>query len=398
MSRPPDGFRFVGRILDRREVIDIHVGRNNDDAARMLTGRPLDALAAGGQTLTLGTGHALDAFFFAITADVAERRFLCDCGDRAGTEDVILTEDLAGKQMGGRLIVAREVQVDIRDFVAVETEEGLKRNVLSVADHLLTAFRTVLIRQVIAGGIFVGIRPFQMVTVRTDIMRRHRVDFRDTGHRRDERRADRTTGTDQIAVLIGFLYQQMGNIVNDRVAVADDRVELTLDACLELFRQRVAVALLCGIVYDFGQILDTAFDDRGIQLVMDRIDLLTERGDLRRIPDDHLVDQVFVFQPHKGITHLIGIEETLFRGDLLCSSLLVEDEQRMMDAADAERIDIDVAKDLFVFADIVQVSGRDDRFTLLLCLGDDILLELTDVIPGIAVTVDDQVAVIVERL
>ena len=52
--------------------------------------------------------------------------------DGPGTEYVVLAEEFFRVLMGFRMVFAGEIEVDIRDLVAVETEEDGKRNVVAV--------------------------------------------------------------------------------------------------------------------------------------------------------------------------------------------------------------------------------------------------------------------------
>lgn len=48
MRGPPRCRNVVGRVLDRREIVNVHVVRNDDDSSRMLSGRPFDVLTMNG--------------------------------------------------------------------------------------------------------------------------------------------------------------------------------------------------------------------------------------------------------------------------------------------------------------------------------------------------------------
>ena len=48
VRRFPFRIRVIGRILNRRKVLDVHGAWDDDDAAGMLTGCPLDTLASVG--------------------------------------------------------------------------------------------------------------------------------------------------------------------------------------------------------------------------------------------------------------------------------------------------------------------------------------------------------------
>ncbi len=57
---PPS--RLVGRVLDRREVVDFAFFGHDDDAARVLAGGPLDADQAAGQAADFSLGGELFLF------------------------------------------------------------------------------------------------------------------------------------------------------------------------------------------------------------------------------------------------------------------------------------------------------------------------------------------------
>ena len=87
--------------------------------------------------------------------------------------------------------------------------------------------------------------PLEIFVVRAQIVRRERVYLGNIRHERRERRADRTARADQIAVRKGLGNQLLRDNVHDRVAVADDGVQLTVKARLHGLRERVAVDTLC---------------------------------------------------------------------------------------------------------------------------------------------------------
>ena len=72
------------------------------------------------------------------------------CGSRL--EHVLASEKCLGVFMSGGLILAREVEVDIGLLIAVEAEEGLKRDIVAVAVHRLAAIRADGIRHVASGA------------------------------------------------------------------------------------------------------------------------------------------------------------------------------------------------------------------------------------------------------
>lgn len=139
---------------------------------------------------------------------------------------MVVSEDLAGVPVNTRLILARKVQVDIRHLVALKAEEGLERNVEALFGERLAAFRADLIGQIDTAGVFLV--PLEIFVIRAQIVRGERIYLGDIRHERRERRADRTTRADQIAVRKGLGNQLLRDNVHNRVAVADDGAKLTV--------------------------------------------------------------------------------------------------------------------------------------------------------------------------
>ena len=125
--------------------------------------------------------------------------------------------------MGVRLIFARKVQVDIRFLISLESQESLKRDIKTFFFHLCSAVGTIPVRHIAAGHAteFLHFRRIKITVfaLRTDIMRRKRIYLGDTRHGRREGRSHGSTGSYQISVLIGFMYQFLGNDVHYRVTV-----------------------------------------------------------------------------------------------------------------------------------------------------------------------------------
>ena len=58
------------------------------------------------------------------------------------------TEQILRVFMYLRLNLAREVKVDIGRFISLKAEERFKRDIVTVAEHFLAAFRALFRRQV----------------------------------------------------------------------------------------------------------------------------------------------------------------------------------------------------------------------------------------------------------
>ena len=95
----------------------------------------------------------LDALLLVEFLDVAEGRLVGDGLDGAGAVDVVLAEEDLCVLVGNGLIGTGEVQVDVRDLVAVEAEEYGERDVVAVLDQRRAADRADLVRQVVAAAV-----------------------------------------------------------------------------------------------------------------------------------------------------------------------------------------------------------------------------------------------------
>ena len=183
---------------------------------------------------------------------------------------MVVAEDLARVPVNARLILAREVQVDIRHLVALEAEEGFERDVEALLGERLAALRADFIRQVHAAGVILV--PLDVLVVRAEIVRRERVYLGDVRHERRERRADRTSRADQIAVRERLGNELLRDDVHDGVAVADDGVQLTVEPRLHLLGERVAIDALGLVVAHIAQVVLAAVDVRRIVLARHRTD------------------------------------------------------------------------------------------------------------------------------
>ena len=191
----------VGRVLDWREEVDVHVARHDHDAGRVLARRRLDAHAAMGHLVDVGD-VLLDALLLVEFLDVAEGRLVGDGLDGAGAVDVVLAEEDLGVLVGDGLVGAREVQVDIWDFVAVEAEEDGERDVVAVLDQRRAADGADFVGQVVAAAVGAVGDELAVLAVRAAPVRRQRVDLGDARHRGDEGRADGAARADEVSVVV----------------------------------------------------------------------------------------------------------------------------------------------------------------------------------------------------
>ena len=180
---------------------------------------------------------------FGVFADKADGRFIRHGGDGTGLKDVVLAEQRFRVAVGVALVLTGEIQIDIRRFVAVETQKGFKRNGVAVAVVFGAANGALLRRKVKARAVAAVRNEFAVFAVRADIMRRQRVYLGNTGDIGHERRADRTTRANQVTVRLRIGHKLLRRHVQHGEAVLIDGIQLALEAVVDDLRQRIAVNL-----------------------------------------------------------------------------------------------------------------------------------------------------------
>ena len=145
MGRLPGGTLVIGRVLNRGEVIDVHVVGHDDDPGRVLPGRPLNPGGSLGKAVFLGAAE-LDVLVPLVGLYVTIGGLIRHGTNRPGPEHVLLTEEDFHVVMGNWLVVPGEVQVNIRDLVPLEPKEGLEWDVVPVLDQKGPTLWTVALR------------------------------------------------------------------------------------------------------------------------------------------------------------------------------------------------------------------------------------------------------------
>ena len=229
-------------MLNGGKLVDFVLPRQNHDAARMLARRAFHAHAHQRQAVHFGLGHLFAALFH-VFFHVAVRRLVGHRTDGAGAEDVAFTEELLDVFGRCRAVYAGEVQIDIRHLVALEAEENLEGDIEPFAQAVLAADGAFFRRQVDAAGcqlvLDVEVAPFAFGAA---VMRRQRVYLGNAAHRRDERRADRSARTDEVAVGVRFGNQLLRDGIQRCKTITDDGAKLLLEPRRDDFGQLVAVA------------------------------------------------------------------------------------------------------------------------------------------------------------
>ena len=177
----------VGGMLYGAEVGNVHILRDDDKTAGMLTGRAFyaDKPESKAVLLRLRCGYTA---LLKILLDIAVGGLFRQRTDRSGAENVIGAEKHFGIFMRLRLIFAREIKVDIgRFFVAGEAEEGFERDIKALALHLCAAFGTVLFGHIRAAAVGAVGYELAVTALWADVVRGEGIDLRDAGHIRDQR-------------------------------------------------------------------------------------------------------------------------------------------------------------------------------------------------------------------
>ena len=147
VSRFPLGIDILSWIGHGTKIINIHIPRNNDNTARMLTCRPLDSCTACRKTLNFSTTVEFTIITF-ITFDKTKGSFLSHRTNGSGTKGIVFAKYIADVQMGARLVSTRKVQVDIGYFIPLETKEGFKWNIVAVFCEPMSTFWTAFLRHI----------------------------------------------------------------------------------------------------------------------------------------------------------------------------------------------------------------------------------------------------------
>ena len=136
------GVRVVGGVLNGTEIVDFIFLRHNNDTAGMLTCGAFDTDTIGYDPVNLGTRQA-DSFFFKELHNVSVCCFIGKSSDSTCSKYVFGTEQFLGIFMHLSLHLSREVKVDIRRLISVESKEGLERDMMTVGVHLGSALGTI---------------------------------------------------------------------------------------------------------------------------------------------------------------------------------------------------------------------------------------------------------------
>ncbi len=222
---------IVGRALDRSEGIDRPPHRQHDNSPGMLSGSAPHPDTALQEPLNLFVS-LMDLLLVKIFTDIAIGRLIGQRTDSPGTEGLSCAKDDFRIIVSLTLVFTREIQIDIRFLVPIESKECLKGNVMPVPHQRLPALRAVLRRHVKTGASGKSAHLFRIkvciMALLAIIMRRQGIYLCDTGHGGHKGGAHRTAGTHQVSVLIGFPNQLLGDNVHHGKPVFDNGIQFVL--------------------------------------------------------------------------------------------------------------------------------------------------------------------------
>ncbi len=373
----------IRRVLDGAEIVDLIGVRHNDHAAGVLAGGTLDAGTAQRQAVLLGVVHGalpLVQILFNVTIS----GFILNTGHRAGLEHIGLAEQLLGVAVHVGLVLAGEVQVDIRFLIAVEAEEGLEGNVVAVHQHPGAAVGTVFIRQVKAIVHAAIGDELAVLALGAAVVGRQTVHLRDAGKVRHGRGADRATAAHLIAARIGVGHQLDRNDVQHRVAVAADGVQLLLQPLFHDLGQGVAVIPLGVLPCGIAELLLCALDAGRVGAPGDGAHVVVDHGgDLAGVLYHHLVG-LFLGQ-------IVELRQHILRG--------AEEQRRLIVSIFKAVTRLQYgAVDRILRLGKVHVAGGNDRLVQILAQLDDGAVEFLDPLLAVHLAIPHHIGVVAQRL
>ncbi len=194
-------FTLVGWILNWCKIVNFEIIRHYYHTAGMLSCGLLDSDYFFGQSLFL---YQRPVFiqFFEIRVDQTQRVFFRISGYGPSPEGVIFAKHLFYKTVSTGLIKSGKIQIYIRLFITVKTQESFKGYVVPVTLHVCSAIRTTGRRQIISGTKSNIIYHFIKFTFRTKIMWSQRIHLSYADKCCYKRGTNRSSGTYDVTVFI----------------------------------------------------------------------------------------------------------------------------------------------------------------------------------------------------
>ena len=284
--------------------------------------------------------------------------------------------------VGPRLVLTGKIQVDIRHLAAAKPQKGLKGDVKSVFFILLAAHRTNFVRHIRAAAIGAVLNKLTVPAFWAAVMGRQGVDLRNTGHIGHQRRANRTTGTHQVAVFQRALHQFLGGHVH-HIVLAQNAAQFNIQPVHDQRRRVLSVQPVDLLPHQTVQILLRVLQPGRKQLLRQQLKGLHLVRNQARIGNDHLIG-LLLPQIRKLLQHLGGG--------------LKVNRKRFVGIRKFFRGKKDMAIHLVLRVQKVDVSGGTDGFTQLLTQADDGSVKLLQVLLAAGVAISQHKAVVAQGL
>ena len=292
--------------------------------------------------------------------------------DGSGPEHLGLPEHLNSVAVGPGLVLAGEVQVNVRHLAAAEAQEGLKGDVEAVLHIPGPAQGAVLVRHVRSAAEGSVSDELTVPALGTAVVGRQGVDLGDAGHVGHQAGANGPPGAHQIAVLQGPLDQLLGGHVH-HVVLAQNAPQLHVQPVHDELWRVLPVELVDLVPHQPVQILLRIFQPGREQLPLGQ--QVKGLHLIRNGPGvgDHHLHGFLRPQVGKLLQHLVSGAEVDGHGGVAVGKLL--------------GVQKDVAIDLVLRVQEVDVSGGAHRLSQLLPQPDHSAVELPQLllVPDLAV-------------
>ena len=284
-----DGVRVVGvrRVLDGAEILHILVVRHHHQSSGVLARGAAHAHTPQGQPLFLSAAH-LQPVLLQILENEAEGGLVRQGADGAGPEHLGLAEHLDGVAVGPGLVLAGEVQVDVRNLAAAEAQKGLKGDVKAVLHIGGAADGAHLVRHVGPAAVGPVQHEFAVLALWAAVVGRQGVDLRDAGHVGNEGGAHASPGAHQVPVFQGALNQLLSRHVH-HVVLAQDAAQLHVQPVHDELGRVLAVEPVDLFPHQVVELLLRVFQSRRKQLRRQQLEGLHLVGDEAGVGHHHLI-------------------------------------------------------------------------------------------------------------
>ena len=192
-------------------------------------------------------------------------------------------------------------------------------------------------------------------------MRWQRINLCNTGHGSCQGRTNRSSGTNQISVLIGLPHKFLGNDIHHRITIGNNGVQLPIKTVLYNLWKRISVHFMRFCKADILKILLGILNDRRKFIRMDGRDLLDHIRDLVGIGDNHFF-RLLTSKIGKFLQHLLRCTE-IKRCLVICIGKAVSGHN-------------DTSVNLILRIHKMHITGCNHRFLKLLSKLDDLLVNL----------------------